>query len=85
MPVETKEAKAHKILTEGRLIIERVEPDGGLVVAHCRGMSGEVYTLGFDARGRGRWGCTCEASAEFHRECSHIVALRLVVSRSRRR
>jgi hypothetical protein len=80
MPVETKQTKAHRILTEGRLVIDRVDP-GGLVVATCRGMSGEVYTLGWDNRGRGRWGCTCEASREFHRTCSHLTALQLIVAR----
>jgi hypothetical protein len=80
---ETKEQKAARYITERRLTVTRADPDG-IVLANCRGDGGEIYTLGWDPAGRGRWGCTCEANHDFHRECSHIVALRMVVSRSRK-
>lgn len=80
---ETKEQKAQRYLSERRLIITHVVPDGK-VVATCRGDGGEVYNLGWDPRGRGRWGCTCEANADFHRECSHLIALKMVVTRTRK-
>lgn len=82
MPVETKEQKALRYISERRLTISRVDVDG-LVLAVCRGDDG-VYTLGWDPEGRGRWGCTCEASRDFHRECSHLVALKMIVSRTKR-
>lgn len=90
---ETIEQKAHRLLAEGRLVVERVDPPEDLesvgdvpaarfIVASCRGFSeGEVYHLGFDPRsksGRGEWRCTCQANAEFHRRCSHLIALQLV-------
>lgn len=74
------EEKAHRLLTEGRLSVERIER--GVVIASCRGFSdGEVYRLGFDPRGQGEWRCTCDASRKFHRRCSHLIALQLVVVR----
>jgi uncharacterized Zn finger protein len=77
--VATAEQKAHKILAEGRLTVERV--DATTVVARCRGFSdGEVYALGFDPRAN-EWRCTCPASRDFHRRCSHLLALQLVVLR----
>jgi hypothetical protein len=76
------ESKAHRILTEGRLTVERV--DGGAVVASCRGYSdGEVYRLGFDPNTM-EWRCTCKASSEFHRRCSHLIALQLVTVKPRK-
>ncbi len=71
--------KARRLLTEGRLIVEKVHD--GLIVASCRGDSGEVYALGWDGRGKGEWRCQCESSAKFHRTCSHLLALKLVVVR----
>lgn len=82
---ETKEQKAQRYLAERRLIITAILPPTGKVVATCRGDGGEVYQLGWDPRGRGRWGCTCEASAVFHRECSHLIALKMVVTRGKTR
>lgn len=80
---ETIEQKAHRLLTEGRLVVERVS-GSGLVIATCRGMSaGETYKLGYDPTQK-EWRCTCEASAKFHRRCSHLVALQLVVTQERR-
>ncbi len=87
MATETIEAKAHRLLAEGRLIIEKVLPNSGLIVASCRGFSnGEVYRLGHDPaakNGKGEWRCTCSASAQFHRRCSHLVALQLVTKKPR--
>lgn len=78
---ETKESRALRILAEGRLTISRVDMDGK-VLAECRGLeSGEIHQLGWDPRGRGRWGCTCQANATFRRRCSHLIALQLVVAR----
>lgn len=77
---ETIEQKAHRALTEGRLVIERIH--AGVIVASCRGFSdGEVYRLGYDPRGKGQWRCTCDASAKFHRRCSHLIALQLVTTK----
>lgn len=81
----TKEQKAHKILAEGRLQVERIDHDRGVIVASCRGLSdGNVYALGYRAD-RDKWGCTCEASRDFHRVCSHLVALQLVTVKPTRR
>lgn len=79
---ETKEQKALRYISERRLNIARADEDGW-VVAHCRGDDGE-YRLGWDPRGRGRWGCTCEANSTFNRECSHLIALKMVVTRTRK-
>lgn len=76
----TAEDKAHRLLAEGRLTIERV--DSGIIVASCRGYSGgDVYKLGFDPREGGQWRCTCEANSTFRRRCSHLIALQLVTVR----
>lgn len=73
--------KAHQILAEGRLTVERMRGDG-LIVARCKGFSdGEVYALGYDPRGDGEWRCTCKANTDFHRRCAHLMALQLVVVR----
>ncbi len=55
-------------------MIERVDPETKLVIARCRGDSGEVYMLGHS---KDRWGCTC---AELKGNCSHLQALKLVVA-----
>jgi hypothetical protein len=74
--VATAEEKAHRLLVEGRLTVQRV--GGGLVIASARGFSdGEVYQLGYDPKA-GEWRCTCEASRTFRRRCSHLIALQLV-------
>lgn len=77
----TTEEKAHRMLAEGRLTIDRVDPVLRLVAATCRGYSdGEVYSLGYDPRpDHEGWRCTCEASAKFRRRCSHLIALQLCV------
>ncbi len=77
----TKAEKAVEILKERRLTVEVVgDPERpGLILASCRG-SDAVYQLGFDPR-RSRWGCTCEASATFHRVCSHLLALQMIATK----
>lgn len=69
--------KARRLLIEGRLIVEKVEVDRGMVYATCRGDSGAVYQLGFDPRGQGEWRCNCKARTE----CAHLKALKLVTVR----
>lgn len=66
------EDKGRRLLTEGRLTVVRVA--GAVVVAKCKGDSGEMYDLGYDPRGNGQWRCTCVARGR----CSHLVALQLV-------
>lgn len=74
---ESAATKARRLLPEGRLMVRRVDPEKGLglVWAQCRGDSGEVYDLGHDPN-NGEWRCTC---AELKGDCSHILALKLVV------
>ncbi len=72
----TAAEKAAVLLAEGRLTVETVSK--GVIVAACKGMSGEVYKLGYDPRGKGEWRCQCEANAKFRRRCSHLMALQLV-------
>jgi uncharacterized Zn finger protein len=71
---ENAAEKGRRLLSEGRLIVQRVEPSG-LVVASCRGDSGAVYSLGFDPVAT-QWRCTCPALTR----CSHLTALMLVVA-----
>lgn len=71
MTRENVDDKGRRLLVEGRLVVERVQ--GELIVATCRGDSGEVYRLGFDPV-RAEWRCTCPAKTR----CSHLVALQLV-------
>jgi uncharacterized Zn finger protein len=66
--------KSRRLLVDGRLTVTRVE--GNLIVATCRGDSGEVYHLGFDPR-TSEWRCTCVARTT----CSHLKALMLVTVR----
>ena len=81
MPRESAQDKGRRLLTEGRLTVTTVdssEPDPlevpAPIIATCRGDSGEVYHLGYDARRR-QWRCTC---VEMKGKCSHLVALQLV-------
>ena len=49
MPLrEDYAAKARRLLGEARLMVRRV--DGGVIVAECRGDSGEVYSVGHTMR-----------------------------------
>ena len=78
MPRESRADRGRRLLLERRLVVERVDPASGLVVAACRGDSGVLHRLGFDPR-RKEFRCTCEASSKFKRECAHLVALKHVV------
>lgn len=69
---EDAATKGRRYLTEGRLVI--VERTERRIVATCRG-DGLDHQLGHDAN-RGWW-CSCPVLT---RECSHLVALRLVTS-----
>lgn len=67
------------MLTEGRLYVEKVDREPITaerfpIAASCRGDSGEVYRLGYDAR-LNEWRCTCKALSD---KCSHLVALKLI-------
>jgi hypothetical protein len=70
---ETVEAKAHRYLAEGRLVVTKVDAD--LVTAYCRGQ-GELYQLGHDP-GRGWW-CNCPVRTD---RCAHLIALQTVTIR----
>jgi hypothetical protein len=65
---ENAERKGRRYLTEGRLIIERVDVAG--IRATCRG-GGAVYFLGYENE-RWHW----DSPAVGH--CAHLVALMLV-------
>jgi hypothetical protein len=67
------ELKARRYVVEGRLSVERVDPDGPVVEASVRG-SGAVYAAGHD---EGGWYCSCPARTT----CSHLLAVQLVVTR----
>jgi uncharacterized Zn finger protein len=66
---ENAATKGRRYVTEGRLTVRAISP--GTTEATCRGDSGVVYTLGFDAR---RDYCDCPARGR----CAHLVALLLV-------
>ena len=76
MSRESAHEKGRRLLQEGRLRVLRIEKTG-LIVAECRGDSGEVYDLGFDPGPR-EWRCGC---LEMKGRCSHLIALQLVVVR----
>ena len=73
---ESVNDKAVRLLKERRLTVERVDVDGGWVVAHCRGDTGD-YALGWDPKVKA-FRCTC---ANLRGDCSHISALKMVVVR----
>jgi hypothetical protein len=75
-PRESMDAKAARLLADGRLTVARVNHDQ--VLALCQGDSGQVWQLGYE-RGRG-WRCSCPARA-WGRHCSHLAALMRVVER----
>lgn len=75
MPRESVQEKAFRYLREGRLTIDRADPEG-VVVARCRGTEGE-YALGYDLM-RKQWRCTC---MERKGQCSHLTALRTLFIR----
>jgi len=75
VPRESVQEKAFRYLREGRLTIERVDQHGGLVVAKCKGETGE-WMCGYDVQVK-QWRCTCLARGD----CAHLRALRSVVAR----
>lgn len=75
MPVENKESKARRYLSEGRIQIRKVDYKAGLILAEARG-GDTTYYLGFDPDKK-EWRCTCEARGL----CAHLIALQLVVER----
>jgi uncharacterized Zn finger protein len=77
MPRENVETKGRRLLTEGRLTVTKTL--GRTIIATCKGDSGEVYMLGYDAT-KSEWRCTCEARGR----CSHLVALQLVTAIERK-
>jgi hypothetical protein len=77
MTRETVSEKARRYLIEGRLRVERVEPD--VIWASCRG-DGAIYSLGWTTREG--WHCDCPARGY---GCCHVTALRLVTATERSR
>lgn len=80
----TAQRKAMRLLLERRVTVDAVNPADhptlpGYVLASCRGDEGD-YVLGYDPR-RQQWRCTCP---ELRGECSHLIALRMIVSLDRR-
>lgn len=72
--------KARRLLIEGRLTVRHVlhlEDEGYLIVADCKGDSGEVYDLSHNPLAKTPWACTCPARTT----CSHLKALQLVTVR----
>lgn len=72
MSRENAQDKGRRYLSESRLRVVYVKPGDPRIRATCRG-DGETYKLGFDPVRS--WWCECPAKT---RECSHLVALRLV-------
>ncbi len=70
MTRETAAAKALRILTEGRVVVEGA--GRGFFSATVRG-SGDIHVVTF---GRGGWLCTCSARSA----CSHLRACWLIAA-----
>lgn len=70
MTRESVEDKARRLLVEGRVVVDAVQP--GLVVAVVRG-SGELYVVSWR---RGGWLCTCPVRGR----CSHLLAVQTVTA-----
>jgi hypothetical protein len=71
---EGVEAKAARLLAQGRLKVLAVAP--GRVDAVCQG-DHATYRLGYRPGG---WSCSCEANRH-GRRCAHLAALLRVVDR----
>jgi hypothetical protein len=67
---ETVAAKAHRYLTEGRVIVTLATP--GCVNATVRG-DADVHQVTYQ---RGGWNCTCPARGR----CAHLLAVGLVTA-----
>ncbi|MGH3186761.1 MAG: hypothetical protein ACRDPY_32245 [Streptosporangiaceae bacterium] len=78
MTRESIEEKAARLLSTGCLTATSLVGDH--VRAVCCGDTG-VYDLGYDPRRPGGWWCDCPVRGG--RQCSHLVALQLVVVRRR--
>ena len=65
---ENYQAKAKRLLGEGRLVVRSV--DGDAITARCRGDSGEICSVGHDDA-QGSWFCTCPAKGR----CSQLQSL----------
>lgn len=74
---ENVEVRGRRLLTEGRLIVER--RGDAVIRASCRGDTGDVYVLGYSPSSG--WTCDCPARTR----CAHLVALELVTIRPRGR
>lgn len=68
--------KSRRLLIEGRLTVEKVDINHGMVYATCKGDSGSVYQLGWDPNAL-EWRCSCPARST----CAHLRALQLVTVR----
>jgi hypothetical protein len=77
MARESVEAKAVRLLAEGRLRVVLV--DGERIEARVRDSEAD-HSVGYQ---RGGWWCDCEAH-RFGRRCSHLAALQLVTVRPAR-
>jgi hypothetical protein len=72
---ETSEAKARRLLADGRVTVLRADDDTGLIVAEVQGDSRTHRTL---RQPTGRWQCDCPAFAQFHRNCSHLLSVQRI-------
>ena len=72
MPRENVVAKAHRLLTSGRIFV--VGASRAEITTRARGDSGRVYETGFEDQRRSCW---CDHRA-VSTPCSHIVAVRLI-------
>lgn len=71
---ETTDQKAARLLTEGRVTVERADDDTGLLLAGVVGDHGRHRVI---RQPTGRWSCNCEAGS-YGRDCSHVAAVQLV-------
>jgi hypothetical protein len=77
MAREILDAKARRLLAEGRLRVVLV--DGERIEARVHGSEAE-HSVGYE---RGGWWCDCQAHW-FGRRCSHLAPLQLVTVRPSR-
>lgn len=68
---ESAQAKALRLLVEGRVAIRSVHMDEAVIHAYVRGDSGRTRFVRYHV---GRWSCPCPARGD----CSHIKAVQLV-------
>lgn len=70
MARENAAAKARRYLSEGRVVLTRVDHDRAAAVVRGDGRLHHVSVRGPE------WACTCEARSR----CSHMIAVGLVVA-----